>query len=214
MASSWVSAVFGGYQFTNNCFVRGAALFSRTHINDKNMKLVRPHQYGLAQAKYNLISYGGESSFGLIHTFANKVRLVPTIGVRVLHSNKMTYSESGDTGQNINNMVQKAQNNYSALAGLSVTTTFERAGLSFVPEAHANFQYGLNTKSPKGSFVSPLSPTQTTTFIGTKSAKLTSTYGGGLTVVGERVECSLSGDISLADKYIGYQGAMKLKVRF
>ena len=213
-ASSWVGAIFGNYQFTNNWFVRGAALFNRTHINDKNRKLLRPHLYGLAQAKYNLISYGGEASVGFIHTFANKAFLVPTIGARVLHSNKMTYSETGNTGQNTTNMIQKAMNNYSALAGISVSKTLERSDLNFVPEAHANFQYGLNVKSPKGSFVSPLSPTEATTFVGTKAAKLTSAYGGSLTMGGDRVECSLSGDVSLADKYVGYQGSMKLKVRF
>ena len=213
-ASSWGGAVFGNYQFTNNWFIRGSGLFNKTHVNDKNLKLVRQGIYGLAKAKYNLIFYGIETSVGFIHSFSNQMLLIPTIGVRVVHSNKMSYSETGSTNQNIKDISHKAMNHYSALYGLSITKTIERSDLSFVPELHANFQYGINLKTPNGSFVSPLTPTHTTTFVGTKATKLISTYGGSMSAGGEKVECSFGGDVILANKYVGYQGSIKFKVKF
>ena len=212
-SSSWVGAVYGNRQLKNNWFIRGTALFNRTHINDKTLVPIAGGS-GLAQSKYNMISYGADASVGFAHTFANQLTATPTVGLRVIHSNKTSYSQFGNTHQNTQNLTQKAANNYSALAGVSVARTFVKDGINFTPEAHANFQYGINVKGAKGSYVSPLSPTDTTTFVGTKSVALNSTYGLSLTGSHDRIEAGISGDVTIASKYVGYQGALKLKVKF
>ena len=212
-SSSWIGALYGNRQLKNNWFVRGAALFNRTRMHSNTLRIT-PGSVGNAKAKYNLISYGGEILVGFAHKFVNHVVATPTFGIRALHNNKMNYSEQGSTAQNIINMSQDAMNNYSALAGLSLSKTIVKYGIDFTPEAHANVQYGIDTKSPKGSFFSPLSPDQNTYFIGNKSSAVTSTYGVGLTISHDRIECGISGDMNIADKYVGYQGALKLKVKF
>ncbi len=213
-SSSWVGAVYGNYQLRNNWFVRGTALFNRTHLNDKTFVNIVGGGKGLVQSKYNLISYGADANVGFAHRFANQIIATPSVGFRIIHSNKSQYSQFGNTDQNTTNLTQQAANNYSALAGISVSREFIYNGINITPEAHANFQYGINVKSPKGSFVSPLTPTETTNFIGTKASKLSSTYGGSLTGSGDRIEVGVSADMSLASKYIGYQGGLKLKVKF
>ena len=105
-------------------------------------------------------------------------------------------------------------NNYSALARLSVAKTIVKNDIAFTPEAHANLQYGINMKAPSGSFVSPLTPLQNTSFVGTRASKLTSTYGLSLTGSNDRIECAVSADVNIAEKYVGYTGALKLKVKF
>ena len=212
-ATSWIGSLYGNHQFQNNWFVRGAALVNNTHISNKERRVITGG-YGVAQSKYNLLSYGGEANIGYYYQFKNGIVATPTVGLRILHSNKISYAETGGTNQNNKNIIQKAMNNYSALAGLSLAKTISRHDISFTPEAHANFQYGINAKSPKGSFVSPLTPSQTTSFVGTKPSKLTSIYGLSVTASHDRIECGFNGDITIASKYVGYQGGVKLKVKF
>ena len=212
-ATSWIASLYGNHQFHDNWFVRGSVLFNRTHINNKNRRVITGG-YGIAKSKYNFLSYGGEVNVGYVHRFSNDIIATPSIGARVLHNNKISYSEAGNTNQNNKNIVQKAMNNYSALAGISVAKTIARNNIDFTPEAHANFQYGINTKTPKGSFVSALSPNSTTNFVGNKAAALNSTYGLSLTGSNDRIEAGISGDVTIASKYVGYQGALKLKVKF
>ena len=211
-SSSWVAAVYGNRQLKHNWFVRGTALFNRTRMNAKEIRTVLTGT-GIAQAKYNLISYGGEVNIGFAHTFKNELILTPTVGIRVLHNNKSSYGQQGNTAQN-NQISSNAVDNYSALGGLSLSKNIMAYDISFTPEAHANVQYGINQRSPTGSFVSALTPDQTTNFIGTKSSKITSTYGLGLTGSSDRVEVGVTGDVSFSSKYVGYQGSLKLKVKF
>ena len=211
-SSSWVGAIYGNRQLKNDWFIRGAALFNRTRMNDKELRRVQGG-YGIAQAKYNLISYGGEASVGFAHRFKNELILTPSIGFRVLHNNKLSYGQEGDTYQN-NKSSTNAMDNYSALAGLSLSKSFMKYDISIVPEAHVNVQYGVNQKTPTGTFVSALTPNQTTNFISSKADKIVSTYGLSLTGSTDKFECGITGDVSIATKYVGYQGSLKLKVKF
>ena len=211
-ATSWVGAIYGNRRLKNDWFIRGIGMFNKTHINQKELRNIR-NGLGIAQAKYNLVSYGGEASIGFTHKFKNQIVLTPTIGVRMLHNNKISYDQTGDTGQN-NKIAQNAMDNYSALAGLSLEKTIVRSGIDFTPEANANIQCGVNTKSPRGSFVSPLNPNIRSDFIGAKPSQISANYGVSLTGSGERVECGVSGTMSVADKYRGYTGSLKLKVKF
>ena len=139
--------------------------------------------------------------------------LTPSIGFRVLHNNKLSYGQEGDTYQN-NKSSTNAMDNYSALAGLSLSKSFMKYDISIVPEAHVNVQYGVNQKTPTGTFVSALTPNQTTNFISSKADKIVSTYGLSLTGSTDKFECGIAGDVSIATKYVGYQGSLKLKVKF
>ena len=193
--------------------MRGTALFNKTHINNKSLRSLATGGYGIAQAKYNMISYGGDAILGFTHRFANQVIATPTLGIRVLHNDKISYAETGNTNFNIKSS-QRALTSYSSLAGLSVARSFMRSGVELTPEAHINAQYGINSKGPKGSFVSPLTPNITNDFVGTSPSKLTTVYGVSVTGSFDRVECSVGGDMTIADKYVGYQGTLKVKVKF
>jgi outer membrane autotransporter protein len=210
--SSWVGAIYGNHKLKNNWFIKGTALFNRTRMNSKDLRVIYGG-YGTAHAKYNLISYGGEAAVGFMHHFKNDLMLVPTIGFRVLHNNKSNFMQYGNTYQN-NTLSTNAINNYSAIGGLSLSKNFVEYGIIFTPEAHVNVQYGINQQTPKGTFVSALTPNQPTNFIGTKSNKITSIYGLGLTGSSDRIEVGITGDVTIANRYVGYQGSLKVKVMF
>ena len=111
-------------------------------------------------------------------------------------------------------MKVKETNNYSALAGLSVSKDFTKYDINFTPDAHVNIQYGVNTKTPQGTFISPLTPGVNTSFIGTKPSNFSATYGLGLTGSNDRIESGITLDMTMSQKYVGYQGTLKLKVKF
>ena len=131
----------------------------------------------------------------------------------VLHNQKISYMETGNTGQNISSK-QKALTSYSWLGGVSVARSFLARGIELTPEVHINAQYGINSKGPKGSFVSPLNPNISTSFVGTSPSKLTTVYGVNFTGTTDRIETSVGADMTVSSKYVGYQGSLKLKVKF
>ena len=206
--ASYISAFYGNHNFKNNWFIRGIALFNKTHVKHKGL-----YTGFIAESKYNLISYGGEASIGFDHIFKNQMVLTPTTGLRILHNNNISYQETGNP-RGGNKISQNAMNNYSLLASLALAKTFVKSGVSFTPEAHANLQYGIDMKSPHGSFISPITDNTSTSFVGTKPSKITYNYGLGFTGSSDRIECRVSGNIRISDKYVGYQGALKLKVKF
>ena len=211
--SSWIGAVYGNYQLNDKWFVRGTALLNTTHINSKSLYPITVNSYGVAKAKYNMLSYGGDAVIGFAQRFANGILLTPTLGVRLLHNNKIAYTEKGNTAFNTSSK-QKALTSYSTLAGLSVARKFIKREIEFTSEAHINAQYGINSKGPKGSFVNPLTPNETTTFVGTSPSKLTTIYGIGVTAATDRIETAVGADMTVANKYVSYQGSLKLKVKF
>ena len=150
---------------------------------------------------------------GFVKKFVNDVIITPTLGIRLLHTNKISYTERGNTNFNTKSS-QRAITNYSSLAGISVAKSFIRSGVELTPEAHINAQYGLNSKGPKGSFVSPFTPNVTTTFVGTAPSKLTTVYGVSFTGTTDRLECSVGAEMTISNKYVGYHGTLKLKVKF
>ena len=212
-ASSWVGLLYANRQLKNNWFIRGSALFNRTHINSKELRVIGSG-YGLAQAKYNLISYGAEANVGFSRKIQNDIIVTPTIGARILHNNKIRFNQDGTTGQNNKDFSQSSMDNYYALAGLSLAKTIVKNDITYTPEIHANFQYDIKAKAPTGSFISPLTPNSRTEFTGARASRFNSSYGISLTGSYDSMEAGISGDVNLASKYVGYQGSLKLKLKF
>ena len=101
------------------------------------------------------------------------------------------------------------------MAGLQIAGSFNKNNLTFTPEIHTEVSYGLNPKSPSGKFSSEFTNNQgTTTFVGSKPSNFSGTIGAGITVSSDRVECGMTYDVNLADKYVGQQISAKMKVKF
>jgi len=210
--SSWVLGLYVNHELDDNWFIRTAAFYNITHSNNKEMRITAKGN-GMAQAKYNMTSYGGEVSTGFNSMFDSNIVITPTAGLRIIHNDKFSYKEKGNTAQN-NKISQKAVNTLSGLLGLSISKPVNIDDFNLLPEAHVNMQFALVNKAPSGGFVSALTPNVVTNYTGSKPNNLFTDIGASVTSIGDMIDISIAGDIGIMKKYTSYQGSLKVKVKF
>ena len=210
-SSSWVFSGYGSYKFDNDFFLSGAVAYTRTAIDNKDKRTINANQKGIARAKYNINSFGGELIVG--KAFAVKdFTVIPSIGARLTHTGKISYQETGNTGLN-NKVSQAGMNSVYGIAGLQAMKSFAYGSAIVTPDLHANVQYGLGTKTPTGKFTSQLD-SKAVSYVGNKPSRFSSTIGAGVTAESGAFEYGVTYDANIAAGYVGHQGAVKLKVKF
>ena len=210
-SSSWVFSGYGNYQFDNDFFIRGAVAYTRTAVNNTEKRQITNTQSGLAKAKYNVNSFGGELTVGKAFA-AGGVTVIPSVGARLTHTGKISYKEGGNTGLNTA-ISQGAMNSLYGVAGLQVTKAFVNGDSIITPEAHANVQYGLGMKTPKGKFISQLD-NKAVSYVGNKPSRFSADVGCGIMAETGALEYGVAYDANIAAGYVGHQGTVKLKVKF
>ena len=211
-STSWVFSGYGNYQFDDNWFIRGAAAYTKTAVDNKDLRVVTVNQKGIARGKYNIHSFGGELTVGKAFRMQNDLVMTPSLGARFAHTGKISYQETGGTRLN-NKISQGATNSAQAVAGLQLTKSFARNNMIITPEAHANVAYGLGVKTPKGTYFSEMD-SATVAYRGNKPGRVSSTIGVGITAASGSVEYGVGYDANIAAGYLGHQGSLKLKVKF
>jgi len=211
-STSWIFSGYGNYQFDDNWFIRGAAAYTKTAVDNKDLRVVTANQKGIARGKYNIHSFGGELTVGKAFRMQNDLVMTPSLGARFAHTGKISYQETGNTGLN-GKVSQGSTDSAQAVAGLQVMKSFARNNTIITPEAHANVAYGLGVKTPKGKYVSDLD-SKTVAYRGNKPGRVSSTIGVGITAESGSVEYGIGYDANIAAGYLGHQGSLKLKVKF
>jgi len=210
-SSSLVATAYGNYKFDNDFFIRGAAAYSNTAVDNKDKRINNAGVNGVARSKYKINSFGGEVAVGKIFTLANNVLVTPSIGARFAHTGKISYKETGGAGFD-NKVSQKASNSAQAIAGLQVAKSFTKGDFTITPELHANVAYGLGIKAPAGKYTNAAGAT--TSYRGNKPSRFDSTVGFGVTAESGSFEYGVGYDANIAAGYLGHQGSVKLKVKF
>ena len=166
--------------------------------------------YEIANGKYNSMSFSGEAMFGYNY-ITEQATLTPMAGLRYTRVNDGGYKESGTTFQNLD-VTTKASNKFEVVAGLRASGgTFDLNGLTITPEVHGFINYDLINKNPKKSI--KLDGAALTA----KSNKpVRATYNLGLGANAEygMMEYGASYDAQLANKRVGHQGTLRLRVNF
>ena len=171
----------------------------------------RQTKSGIAKAKYNINSFGGELIVGKAFAVSD-FTVIPSIGARFTHTGKISYQETGNTGLNAK-IAQGAMNSVYGVAGLQVAKPFAVNASIVTPEAHANVAYGVGVKTPKGKFTSQLD-NKAVSYIGNKPSRVSADIGCGITAATGALEYGIGYDANIAAGYVGHQGTLKLKVKF
>jgi hypothetical protein len=212
-AKSWVPTIYTNYMLSNNWFIRGVAALTYNNIKSAEYRVTGINKTGLASAKYNMKSIGGDLSLGYNYRVSNNIAIIPSLGVRYTRVEAISYKEKGNTGQN-KNITQSAIDSIATIGNITIMNNFSRYGMNFIPELHASIQYGLGAKTPTGTFRSELTNI-TNSFVGTKPRKLSGTAGIGLTISSSgQLEYGLGYDLSFAKKYLAQQAMIRLKFKF
>ena len=207
--SSLLFSIYGMQQITDTWFALGSATFGTNEVKNRE-KRVALTGYEIANGKYNSMSFSGEAMFGYNY-ITEQATLTPMAGLRYTRVNNGGYKESGTTFQNLD-VTTKASNKFEVIVGARASGgTFDLNGLTITPEVHGFINYDLINKNPKKSI--NLDGAALTA----KSNKpVRATYNLGLGANAEygMMEYGASYDAQLANKRVGHQGTLRLRVNF
>ncbi|HJD57572.1 autotransporter domain-containing protein [Candidatus Tisiphia endosymbiont of Ptychoptera albimana] len=209
-------SLYGSYKFPSNFFAEAVASYGITDIKNAEGRLVlddnKKVTTGTAVAKYKSTSYSGQLLTGYNYQPSEKLTITPTIGLRYSQFMDDGHVQSGTAWQNLT-VKKTSYNKFEGILGLRTAANIQLDQLLLIPELHGYVNYDFKGKSPKidarlGGVNEPL-PTKSV-----KPAKVSFTVGTGLTVKSNMMEYGVTYNAHIADKYIGHQGSLKVKVNF
>jgi outer membrane autotransporter protein len=212
-SSSWMFAGYGSYQLDSNWFVRGSLMAGSNAMIVKEARISGIKGKVTATSKYNVESYGVEAALGYNYRIMNHDSiLTPTLGLRATYLSDIDYTETG-AGIYNKKVAQKSTATSAIIGGLQFATNTYANGIQIIPEGHVNMQYEFGQKSPKGHFKLE-SGTGVANYVGTKPSAFLTSLGTSVTAFSNNVEYRVGYDLNIADKYMGHQGTLKVKVKF
>ncbi|WP_341753301.1 MULTISPECIES: autotransporter domain-containing protein [unclassified Candidatus Tisiphia] len=209
-------SLYGSYKFPSNFFAEAVASYGITDVKNAEGRVVlddnKKVTTGTTVAKYKSTSYSGQLLTGYNYQPSEKLTITPTIGLRYSQFMDDGHVQSGTVCQNLT-VKKTSYNKFEGILGLRTATNIQLDQLLLIPELHGYVNYDFKGKSPKidarlGGMNEPL-PTKSV-----KPAKVSFTVGTGLTVKSNMMEYGVTYNAHIADKYIGHQGSLKVKVNF
>jgi outer membrane autotransporter protein len=212
--SSWIFGLYGNYHIADNWFVRGAGIVAQTAVDHKSNRVVSVANNGIARSKYDVTSVGISAVAGYNFFLKEDSIVTPTLGVKWHHTNDIEYQETGNTKQN-NKVTQKGNDKVSVIGDIRVAMGVEMEnGTKLMPFAHVGGEYGLGSKTPKGTFSNEGIPGQVNRYVGTKPAKLSTAIGVGVDAKTDMLEYGVAYNANIANKYLGHEGSVRVEVKF
>ncbi|UCM85293.1 MAG: autotransporter domain-containing protein [Rickettsia endosymbiont of Culicoides impunctatus] len=209
-------SLYGSYKFPSNFFAEAVASYGITDVKNAEGRVVlddnKKVTTGTTVAKYKSTSYSGQLLTGYNYQPSEKLTITPTIGLRYSQFMDDGHVQSGTVCQNLT-VKKTSYNKFEGILGLRTATNIQLDQLLLIAELHGYVNYDFKGKSPKidarlGGMNEPL-PTKSV-----KPAKVSFTVGTGLTVKSNMMEYGVTYNAHIADKYIGHQGSLKVKVNF
>jgi outer membrane autotransporter protein len=211
---SLLFSIYGMQELSDYWFVQGIAIVGVNKVkNNKNRySHVSSSDYDVVNDKYTLVSFSGKTIVGYNYII-DQATLSPIGGWSYTRVNGSNYKVSGSTnGQNFD-VSSKALNRLEAIIGVRVElSNMDFNGISVTPEIHGFINHDLIGKRAKQS-----TRMSGTGELATNNAKLESTtlnIGLGVNVVYNAMEYGVNYDSTMANKYTGHQGRLKVRLNF
>ncbi|MCC8372006.1 MAG: autotransporter outer membrane beta-barrel domain-containing protein [Rickettsia endosymbiont of Pseudomimeciton antennatum] len=212
-----VFSVYGFYKFPANWFAEAIVSYGITNVKNLEGRIVptdvrRITTLDTVVAKYKSTSYNGQLLAGYSYQPSEKLIITPTIGFRYSQFTDSGYTETGTAYQKL--IVKKrSYNKFEGILGLRTATNIQLDQMLLIPELHGYVNYDFKGKTPVidarlGGMDEPL-PIKSV-----KPSKVSFTVGTGLTVKSNMMEYGVTYNAHIANKYIGHQGSLKVKVNF
>jgi outer membrane autotransporter protein len=213
--NTYLLSIYGTQLVCDDYFVTGIATFGSSKVKDNSTRIGFANgaiTQEKAKSSYDAMNWGGELLTGYHYKIQENATLIPTIGLAYNEFSQAGHTEKGTRNQN-RSISKKNSRKIEAIAGLKAITGIESGGVIYTPEAHAYVRHALSNKNPKteiklNGLVDPI------TAKAVKESKTTVTLGTSLTVQSGIMDYALGYDISLAKKYVGHEGSLKVRVNF
>ena len=207
---TFMFSIYGIQQLTDSWFLQAHASYASSKVKNTEKRITLAGSQ-TATGGFDAASYSGELLAGYNVTMADAV-VTPLAGASFTRVNDGGYKETGTTNQNLT-ISTKSANKVEAVVGLRAEMTSHMSGIDMTPEFHGFVRHDLIGKSSKinathGGLVGQL--TRKTA----KIQKTTFNVGAGVNAVSGMYEYGAGYDLFLANKLIGHQGTLKVRVNF
>lgn len=211
--NSLMFSIYGLQNITDTWFAQGSFSIASNEVKNSERKVATATSYETTNGKYNSMSFAGDVLFGYNYAVEG-FNLTPMGGLKYTRVNSAGYKESGSTtGQN-SSISQKVSNKLEVVVGARASGgTFDVNGMSITPEVHGFINHDLIGKNPKQDIrIGGVSGS-----LDAKSRKpIRTSYNLGLGVNANygMMEYGAGYDLHLADKRVGHEGSLKVRVNF
>ena len=207
---TFMFSIYGIQQLTQGWFMQGHASFASSKVKNTEKRITLTGAQN-ATGSFDTMTYSAEVLAGYNFSMSDAV-VTPMFGANFTRVNDGGYKETGTTNQNLT-ISRKAANKVEAVAGLRAQMTSYMSGIDMTPEFHGFVRHDLVGKSSKviathGGLVNQLTPKAA------KTQKTTFNVGVGVNAVSGMYEYGAGYDLFAANKLIGHQGTLKVRVNF
>ncbi len=209
-ADSFLFSLYGIQQLSNDWFLQGHTSFSTSRIKNTEKRLTSTGNE-TAKGNFDTTSFTAELLTGYNYMMADAV-VTPLVGASFTRVNDGGYKETGTTNQNLN-ITRKAKNRFEAILGLRAQMTTPMEGIDVTPEIHAFVKHNLIGKDAKvtakhSGLVDQLTPKSA------KAQRTTFNVGFGVNAISGMYEYGAGYDLHVAEKSLGHQGTIKVRLNF
>lgn len=212
-------SLYGAYNIPNyNWYLDGTVSYAESFVRGKKIRYLAVARDVLgsevASSKYKSRLYSGSISLGYNHHIGNDAYVTPSIGAMGSLIRDRGYTESGTSFQNLT-VGKKHYNKLSGNAGLrtyqNIYVDNNVGGVIVTPEAYGFVNYNIKNKVPaidaRLAGIDERLPT-----ISHRSNRVDYNLGLGVTIKQNMMEYGINYDASLAKKYQGHSGSLKVRV--
>jgi outer membrane autotransporter protein len=208
---SLMFTVYGVQQMADNWYIQGVANFGSSRVKNNETRGAGNNKQ-VAKGNYTSMSFSGELLAGYNYMISEQAVVTPMAGFNCSNFNDSSYRETGTANQNLD-VNKRATNKLEGIIGARVASApYEVNGMAISPEAHAYVRHDMIGKNAKVDvrldglgLVSSKAPKPTRTFVN---------LGTGISAKYSMMEYGIGYDATMATKYIGHQGTVKVRVNF
>lgn len=209
-ANTFAFTIYAIQQLTNNWFLQGQTSYSINNFNNTQKRVITGGSE-TANGEFSASAYTAALLAGYNYMI-NSATVTPLLGASFTGINGGSYQESGTTNQN-HIVLNKATNKLAAIIGLKAQMAYDMNGMNVTPEIHTFVKHDLIGKNGKVTVKQEGMADDLSTRTG-NTPKTTFNVGLGVNAVSGMYEYGAGYDLNLAQKSIGHQGTVKVRLNF
>lgn len=212
-ATTYTISAYGSYDFGNNFIARGHAMVGKTYTKaQEGHTSARTGNITNSNSKHNSMLYSTELLGGYKKQVAECTHLIPMAGFKYASFGKISYTEI-IPNRGSRDISAKSRNYFAGLIGANLLMNHTVLNdKTLATNFRAFVEYDFLNKAPRSNITLGGMNTPVSTGL-TKPARTSYSLGLDTALYSSNIEYGVNYTANIADKYLGHQGSIKIKVK-
>ncbi|MGI4775587.1 MAG: autotransporter domain-containing protein, partial [Janthinobacterium lividum] len=207
-------SIYGLQLVNDKFFVQGVASLGTTKVKNSSTRVGYANgaiTRDSVSGNYDSMSWGGELMAGFNVNSFGLGNMTPMLGMDYNRVTDAGFKETGSRNQNFT-IYSKPVESLRAIAGVkAVVFSTNYNNMYVTPEVHAFIKQGLVNKNPAMAISLDGTPVVVNN---AKPTKTSYNLGASLNTTNGMMQYGITYDANIAQKYVGHQGSVKLRMNF